>query len=86
MNTSNAQTIPLLKEARKRDYVFVLEDLELAFPREQLSQITKSWNNGRDLDQIAKDFKRQPLEILLALIHQARSNRVRRPFSRRISV
>jgi hypothetical protein len=77
-NTSNTQTIPLLP--LRSDYVYVLEDLELAFPKDQITSITKRWNQGEDMESIAKDLKRHPDEVFLALFHQARRDRVTRPF------
>jgi len=63
------------------DNVFVLEDLELAFPRKQLSEITKRWNKGEELEDIAKSIERNPDEVFLALFHQSRYDRTKRPFA-----
>lgn len=82
MNTANSQ-IPMLKKNRTRNYEFVLEDLELAFPKWQLDEITEHWENGAELDYIAKKFKRQVDEVFLALFHQAREGNIERPFAYR---
>ncbi|MCG5104415.1 hypothetical protein [Oceanobacillus alkalisoli] len=83
MNTMHAYRAPLLKQTRHRDYVFVLEDLELAFPKDQLESITIAWNNGMELENIAEKYKRAPEEIFLALFHQAMENKVTRAFAYR---
>jgi len=66
------------------DYEFILEDLELAFPKDQLKRVTKNWNDGSGLEEIAENEKREPLEILLALIHQAKRGFKLRPFAGRL--
>lgn len=63
------------------DYVFLLDDLELAMTREQLKRITKAWNDGMELEEIAEDERRDPVEVLLALIHQAKRRNKLRPFA-----
>ena len=63
-----------------KDWVYVFEDLELAFEKQQLKEITKQWNEGADLKQIGKLHLRKPLEILLALMHQARRGVIIREF------
>lgn len=80
MNTASTH-VPFLKKSRSRDYVFCLEELELAFPRQQLDEITKAWNDGADLEYLAKKYQRLPDEILLALFHQARNGKTKRPFA-----
>ena len=81
MNTNSA--LALIPPRRARDYVFILDELEFAFPKEQLNLITKHWNSGMELEDIAKRHKRKPEEVLLALIHQARRNEIERPFAYR---
>jgi hypothetical protein len=71
--------VPLIEPTG--DYVFIFEDLELAFKKEQLNQITYHWNNGREIEEIARLTKRHPQEILLALIDLARKRRIKRPFA-----
>ncbi|MGJ9460312.1 hypothetical protein [Oceanobacillus sp. CF4.6] len=66
-------------------YEYVLEDLELAFPRNQLKEVTKSWNKGASIEYIAAKYNRDPDEVFLALFHQARKSKIRRPFMGRES-
>jgi hypothetical protein len=74
---------PILQQTRARDYEFILDDLELAFPKEQLQQITDDWNSGMELEFVAKKNRRMPEEVFLALFHQARNKKVTRPFAYR---
>lgn len=83
MNTTKAHAIPRIKENRSRDYEFVLEDYELAFRKDQLEEITDMWNNGAELEFIAKKHKRMPEEVFLALFHQSIKNKVTRAFAYR---
>lgn len=55
-----------------KDYVFLLEDMEFAMTKEQLSTVTKRWNEGHRIPDIAEDESRNPVEVLIALIHQAK--------------
>lgn len=78
MNTA-AYAVPILPATGGHE--FVLEDLELAFPKEQLTQITKQWNKGWEIEKIAENMSREPDEVFLALFHQARRGRIKRPFA-----
>lgn len=82
MNTTSV-SIPILPQTG--GYVYALEDLELAFNKKQLSQITMEWNNGKDIKEIASKHKRDPDEVFLGLFHQARNGNVIRPFAYQIS-
>ena len=65
------------------DYVFLLDDLELVMTKEQLRRVTVAWNNGAELEEIAAEERRHPVEVLLALIHQAKRGNITRPFAYR---
>lgn len=65
------------------DYVYLLDDLEFAMTIEQLERVTKSWNEGMSLEQIAEEEKRHEVEVLMALIHQARKRKIKRSFAYR---
>lgn len=83
MNTATPYNTPMLKQIGKREYVFILEDLELAFPKQQLEEITYQWNSGMELEHIAEFHRRDPREVFLALFHQADKGLVTRPFAYR---
>lgn len=80
MKTITAR-VPLIKQSRKRDYVFLLEDLELTMHKDQLQRVTEKWNEGSKVEVIAKEEERNPVEILLALMHQAKTGFKMRPFA-----
>ena len=75
--------IPLLPQD-DTEWVILLDWLEFAMSKEQLTRVTDDWNNGSELEEIAIEEQRKPLEILLALIHQAAKGKKLRPFAGRI--
>lgn len=79
MNTTKLTSVPILPITG--GYEFVLEDLELAFPKGQLKRITKDWDDGENIQEIADKIHRHPDEVFLALFHQARKNKIKRPFA-----
>lgn len=79
MKTINKSHVPLIDLTG--DYVFIFEDLELAFKKGQLNQIAYHWNNGREVEEIARLTQRHSQEIFLALIDLARNQRIKRPFA-----
>ncbi|HSH25992.1 MAG TPA: hypothetical protein VLA13_10740 [Massilibacterium sp.] len=66
----------LIRKTRARDYVILLEDLEFAMPKTQLKRITDKHNSGLIIEEIAKEEGRDIYEIILALLHQAKTNKV----------
>jgi hypothetical protein len=69
----------MIKQTRKRDYVYLLDDLELTMTKNQLERVTQNWNEGYRIMSIAEMERRDPIEILFALIHQAKRGRTLRP-------
>lgn len=84
MNTLNLHNPRPIKQSRARDYTFIFENYELAFKKDQLSQLTRDWNDGMEIEQISQKYKRHEIEVLLALIFQATRNYIKRPFAYRI--
>jgi len=78
MNTTTSM-VPVLKP--DRDWVFILDHLELAFERDTLINITKMWNDGVGIKNISEFHKRRAEEILLALLHQSMRGVIVRPFA-----
>lgn len=62
-----------------KDYVFLLDDMEFAMTPEQLDRVTQNWNNGYKVSELAEFERRDPVEILIALIHQAKRGKRLRP-------
>jgi hypothetical protein len=65
----------ILRNPRK-NRVVVLEDLNFIWDEEELFDITCMWNDGLSVLYIANYFDRDPDEIILALIHLAREERI----------
>jgi hypothetical protein len=74
---------PQLYSELARDNVIILDELEFIFPRWQLDEITEMWNDGMELEEIAKIQRRDAREVFLALFHQADKNKVTRAFAYR---
>lgn len=66
---------------RTGNNVILLEDLEFAMPKDQLEDITKLHNDGINFQDIAKEVKRHPYEVIIALLHQVKQGRHMRPFA-----
>lgn len=81
MNTLSQGNPPILPETRARDYVILLEDLEFCMPKQQLEKITNLHNSGTDIEDIAMKVKRNPYEVLLAIIHQVKRGIKMRPLA-----
>ena len=79
MNTLNNK-IPIMQQTFSRDYVILLEDLEMGISKDQLNDITELHKAGMDFEDISQEVKRDPYEVLVALIHQAKRGHVLPPF------
>lgn len=82
MNTLDRARFDLLNPDEEN--IILLNNLEFGMSRSQLNKITKLHNDGIRFEEISKQVKRDPYEVILALLHQARTNNVRlRPFAYR---
>lgn len=70
---------PILKQTRARDNVIMLEGLEFNISKKQLREITELHNEGKTYNEISKTVKRDPYEVILALLHQTRRGYKMRP-------
>lgn len=82
MNTLVGYT-PILNTDRARENVILLEDLEFAMPKDQLEDITELHNSGMDFQDIAKEVRRNPYEVIIALLHQVKSGKQMAPLAYR---
>jgi hypothetical protein len=64
-----------LKDARM-NRIIVLEDLNFIWERSELREIKKMWEKNFSVSYMADYFERDPDEILLALIHLAKDDRI----------
>lgn len=74
MNTLGS-TVQMIKP-QEEPYIIMLEDLEFAITRKELWHITNLHNAGMRLEDISLEVKRDPYEVIIALLHQARTNRI----------
>ncbi|MFE4522163.1 helix-turn-helix domain-containing protein [Cytobacillus firmus] len=65
----------LLREPRRKT-VIVLEELDFIWDDAELAELIKFWERERSITWIGKYFERDPDEVLLALIHLARQDRI----------
>ena len=79
MNTLNHK-LPIMQQTFSRDYVILLGDLEMGISKDQLNHITNLHKAGMDWEDISQEVKRDPYEVLVALIHQAKRGHVLPPF------
>jgi len=68
----------MLKPIGKENYVIILEDLEFAFHRDDLSKIKLLHNQGFYIHEIAIHLKRDEYEIFLAILHLHREGKIKR--------
>ena len=69
-----------------KDYVFCNEELETAFERVELEEITRKWNLGFSFEEIAIEHQRDPDEIFLAVFHQAREGKIHRQLTYKLPI
>jgi hypothetical protein len=62
--------------APRKNRIVVLEDLNFIWDEEELFDIACMWNEELSVMYIADYFERDPDEIILALIHLAREERI----------
>ena len=63
--------------ARSDRKITVLEDCNFEFYESDLKEISKQFRDYRDIEQIAKMMNRDPDEIMLAVIHLAKSKKLK---------
>jgi hypothetical protein len=66
-----------LKSPRK-NRIIVLEDLDFVWDSWELKELSQMWEKGIHVVNIAEHFDRDPDEVLLALIHLAREDKIDR--------
>jgi len=58
--------------------VIVLEDLDFLWKQKDLIHIAEMWKEGDSVLSIAKHFKRDPDEVVLALLHLAKEKKIKK--------
>ncbi|TCJ01345.1 hypothetical protein [Cytobacillus praedii] len=67
----------ILRNPRK-NRVVVLEDLNFFWDEPELKELPECWELGGDVRLVALHFDRDPDEVLMALIHLARKDKITR--------
>ncbi|MGP7817745.1 hypothetical protein [Niallia sp. 01092] len=71
-------------KARSDPKITILEDCDFEFYESELIEIAKWYTNYRDLEPIAKWLKRDPDEIILAVIHLAKERKINRKGAKKL--
>jgi hypothetical protein len=66
----------LYRSARK-NRVVVCEDMDFVWDQPELRELTTMWTRGTSVEIIARRFERDPDEVLIALIHLARADKIK---------
>lgn len=66
------------------EHIVLNEDLDQMPPIERLEKMTDMFNEGMWISDIAKKLKCNEWEVFLAIGHQARMNRIKRPIGLRV--
>lgn len=64
--------------------VKLLHDLELNFSEQMLLEVTNDYNDGMDINDIAEKYNLEPDRIFIALFHQARRDKITRPYAKKL--
>ncbi|MEH7342728.1 hypothetical protein V7122_02390 [Bacillus sp. JJ1532] len=62
----------------RKNRIIVCENLNYFWDEEELFDISSMWHEGNTVEEIAEYFKRDPDEVLIALIHLAREDKITR--------
>ncbi|MDY0396804.1 hypothetical protein ACFSMW_14750 [Virgibacillus halophilus] len=73
--------LPTSLTSNFEDNIILMEDVEFTMSKEQLKQITMLHNEGWHFKKIANEVKRDPFEVIIALLHQVRHRKEMRPFA-----
>lgn len=65
-----------LKDALK-NRVIVLEDANFIWEEKELREMVKLWKKGYSIEYMAEHYERDPDDVLLALIHLAKEDRIK---------
>lgn len=66
----------LIPREPRLNRIVILEELNFIWDRPELNEMKKMWKNGDGVERMAKYFDRDPDEVILALIHLARDEKI----------
>lgn len=62
---------------REDDVVIILQDIEFAWNKKDISKVKKMWDENYSFKEILKEIKREGDELFLLLLHLARRNQIK---------
>ena len=62
---------------REDDVVIILQDIEFAWNKKDISKVKQMWNENYSFKEILKEIKREGDELFLLLLHLARKNQIK---------
>lgn len=79
----NSGYAPSPKKVGSEHYKVLLEDYEFYMPVQQLQNIANYHNDGMKLEDIAAKVRRNPIEVMMAILDQFTEGNITRPFAYR---
>lgn len=73
----------LNKHRNKKGLVHCLEDYNRIYSESLICVVTELYEEGVEVEDIAIELNRPPMEIIIALLHQTDSERITRAFATR---
>ncbi len=61
----------------RKNRVIVLEDMNFIWDEWELEELAQCWKKGVNIYRLAERYERDPDEVLLALMHLAREDRIK---------
>ena len=62
---------------REDDVVIILQDIEFAWNKKDISKVKKMWDENYSFKDMIKEIKREGDELFLLLLHLARKNQIK---------
>ncbi|QGH35162.1 hypothetical protein GI584_14395 [Gracilibacillus salitolerans] len=73
----------LNKHKHKKGLVHCLEDYNRIYSEGLICVVTELHEEGVEVEEIAKELNRSPMEIIIALLHQSDNQKITKPFATR---
>ncbi|MBO0959543.1 hypothetical protein J1P26_07325 [Neobacillus sp. MM2021_6] len=62
--------------AARKNRIIVLEELNYVWDKHELKELTTMWTSGVSVEEISRHFDRDPDEVILAIMHLAREDKI----------
>jgi hypothetical protein len=74
MTWANVQD--LQPRSPRKNRIVILEDINFIWDEPELKEVRKMWKKGVSVISMAEHFERDPDEVLLAIMHLARNDKI----------